>query len=658
MRSFTGKVISLLVALLLLAGGIYWIATNPGILLPNSASTGSLPDTTVPLPSGSSTTPSPTVTKPTAPTTTPTTVPPTGTGHSHSFLPGWFFDDGFHWFACECGEIFDLEPHTDTDQDNMCDICNGYIPAEPHEHAFSAHWLSNETDHWRECDCGKKADLASHADGDVNGKCDICDADVPLPPHEHHFGNDWISDEFSHWHACDCGETADAAEHTDGDVNGKCDICDADVPLPHKHSFGAEWVFNETVHWHVCECGQETNPAIHIDNNFNGKCDVCDADVPVDPHDHNFSTTWKSDDTNHWHLCDCGEKADVAEHIDIDMNGKCDVCKKAVALPPHEHHFGTAWKSDKDKHWQVCACGETTGQAAHADTNNDHRCDVCAYIVSMPKAPKLNGTGAFIFDNKTNSYLYSSSQSMGNTVYPASITKLFTCYVALEYLSLEEEVLLGDEQSFVRWDASKAGFKVGETVTVEALLHGVLLPSGSDASYALAVAAGRKILNNPKADAASARDAFIGKMNDWAQRLGMGTTHFVTPDGIHDNEHAISFHAFVTIARCAMSKEAILTICGKTSATVVYKDKAGNECSLPLKNTNSLLHSGSEYYIPECVGLKTGFTNAAGRCFLGVFFYKGRCIIIATFGCSSDDTRWQDMEALWKYYLELEPLTE
>ena len=90
MRSFTGKVISLLVALLLLAGGIYWIATNPEILLPNSASTGSLPGTTVPLPSGSSTTPSPTVTKPTVPTTTPTTVPPTSTVHSHSFLPGWF----------------------------------------------------------------------------------------------------------------------------------------------------------------------------------------------------------------------------------------------------------------------------------------------------------------------------------------------------------------------------------------------------------------------------------------------------------------------------------------------------------------------------------------------------------------------------------------
>ena len=167
----------------------------------------------------------------------------------------------------------------------------------------------------------------------------------------------------------------------------------------------------------------------------------------------------------------------------------------------------------------LCGCGQAPApETAPPETTVP---PTTQPLPTVDPTVSITAKNAFVYNCSRDHLAY--IKDAGNTVmYPASITKLFTCYVALEYLSLEEEVLLGDEQSFVRWDASKAGFKVGETVTVEALLHGVLLPSGSDASYALAVAAGRKILNNPKADAASARDAFIGKMNDWAQRLGMG----------------------------------------------------------------------------------------------------------------------------------------
>ena len=654
MRSITAKAICTFLVLALMAGGFYWAAITPWEPQFNNTSTGTLPSSSQTTPSSTVTVPS-TSTAPSTPPAMPTET--TGTTHSHQFGTIWQFNYDIHWNECVCGEQGNVAAHSDDDTNGKCDICGAGVPLPNHEHSFSSTWTFDATDHWNACICGKRSNVQSHTDTDADGKCDVCNADAPSA-HKHSFSTAWESDDSNHWHPCVCGEKKDDAMHIDTDEDTKCDVCQAYVPLPHKHSFGSNWLSNETVHWHVCECGQETNPAVHIDSNFNGKCDVCDADVASDPHDHSFGTTWKYDDTNHWHLCDCGETADMAEHIDVDMNGKCDVCKKAVALPPHKHNFGTTWKSDENNHWQVCACGQIAGQTAHADTNKDHRCDVCAYIVSMPKAPKLNGTGAFIFDNKTNSYLYSSSQSLGDTVYPASITKLFTCYVALKFLSLEEEVLLGDEQSFVRWDASVAGFKAGQTVSVNALLHGSLMPSGSDATFALAVAAGRKILNNPNADARSAKDAFMNEMNAQAQLLGMGTTHFVTPDGIHDNEHAISFHAFVTIARCVMSNEAIMSVCSKPAATVSYKDSAGKQRSITFWNTNSLLHSGNKYYIPECVGLKTGFTNAAGRCFLGVFFYKGRCIIIATFGCSSGDARWQDMVALWKYYLELEPLTE
>jgi D-alanyl-D-alanine carboxypeptidase len=274
----------------------------------------------------------------------------------------------------------------------------------------------------------------------------------------------------------------------------------------------------------------------------------------------------------------------------------------------------------------------------------------------MPDPPKLYGHSAFVFDCEKDDYLF-KNQALDKTLYPARITKLFTCYVALMYLKdINEEILLGDEQSLYPNDASRAWFYAGQKISVDALLHGALMPSGSDATYALAAAAGKKILNDPNATGKAAVAAFMEEMNKQAKLLGMGNTHFVTPDGYHDDQHVISFHAFVTIARCAMNNPHILSICGKASATISYTGVAGTPLTKTLYNSNKLLDSGSSYYIAQAVGLKTGTTPEAGCCFLGVFIHKGKAVIIGVFGCSSDDARWKDIIALWNYYLALDAL--
>jgi D-alanyl-D-alanine carboxypeptidase len=406
-------------------------------------------------------------------------------------------------------------------------------------------------------------------------------------------------------------------------------------------------------------CGGPEDPACteHTDADKNGKCDVCDADVPLAPHEHNFGETWLSDEENHWQACECGEIFGSAVHADEDVNGACDVCSYAMEIP-HQHNFGTAWKSDADNHWQACECGEISGTAAHKDADRNGKCDVCAHAVVVPDppaSPTLNSQHAFIFDCDKNSYLYRCEETHSAPIYPASITKLFTCYVALQYLKdLDEEILLGDEQTLYPDDASRAYFDRGETISVYALLHGVLLPSGSDATYALAAAAGKKILNNPDASGKEAVDAFMVEMNNWAQKLGMGDTHFVTPDGYHHDQHYVSFHAFVTIARCAMNNPNIFAICGKAQETITYKNVSGVTIKHILNNSNKLLSSSNSCYIAEAVGLKTGTTDEAGCCFLGVFMYKGKCVIIGLFGCSNDSNRWKDATALWEYYLALE----
>ena len=98
---------------------------------------------------------------------------------------------------------------------------------------------------------------------------------------------------------------------------------------PHAHNYGSTWMSNATEHWKECECGEKSELAAHIDDNGDNKCDICGADVPVPPpaHTHDHGTIWKADANEHWNECACGDKANVAPHADTDNNGKCDICE-------------------------------------------------------------------------------------------------------------------------------------------------------------------------------------------------------------------------------------------------------------------------------------------------------------------------------------------
>ena len=518
-----------------------------------------------------------------------------------------------------------------------------------HEHSFADTWVSDGDNHWNACSCGQMINVAAHADADVDGSCDVCLASVPLPPHEHAFGTEWISDGTYHWNVCQCGEQANRASHADGDIDEKCDVCNADVL--HEHFFDITWQSDESNHWNTCICGQITNVAAHIDADFDEKCDVCEAYVL---HEHTFGDTWQSDEASHWKACECGETAEIAAHADADHDEACDACGAYV---PHTHDFGTEWTTNESGHWQVCVCGERTSIYAHADKNSDHRCDTCAYVVSLPDPPKLYGHSAFIYDSTDKDYLF-KNQALDKTIYPASITKLFTCYVALQYLKdLSEVVTLGKEQSFFKSDSSQVKIDEGDKVSVDFLLHGTLMESGADAAYGLAAAAGYRILGKSNATAREAVDAFILEMNEMAKKLGMDNTHFVNPDGYHHTDHVVSFQAMVIIAQCAISNETIRNICAKAEVTMYYTGASGKNLHAIFTNTNMLLHSNGSYYIPQAVGLKTGYTSAAGNCFLGLFIHNGKAVIIGVFGCPTDANRWQDMKALWEYYLTLQSLT-
>ncbi len=264
--------------------------------------------------------------------------------------------------------------------------------------------------------------------------------------------------------------------------------------------------------------------------------------------------------------------------------------------------------------------------------------------------PKLSARDFFIYDTRLGDFLYISCKS-SKAVYPASTTKLFTAYVALQYLSPAEIVTVGSELSYVASDASIAGFRKGDQVSVEALVYASLLPSGCDASYILAAAAGRVILNDPGAKAKTAINAFMDECNRFGLELGMENTNLVTPDGYHHANHKISIQAFAIIGQCCLENELIAQATAAAEATITYTTSSGAQKTMQLQNTNQTIHADSKFYHALSVGLKTGFTGYAGYCLLTAYRINGRHILVGVFGSQTANSRFQDANKLLNAYL-------
>ena len=160
----------------------------------------------------------------------------------------------------------------------------------------------------------------------------------------------------------------------------------------------------------------------------------------------------------------------------------------------------------------------------------------------MTPPPERNITAKqyFVYDVQGDTFLAISGEA-DERIYPASITKLFTCYVAMQYLQPDTVLTVGDEMKKVALGSSVARLVKGDQLTVAQLTEGMLLPSGNDAAYVLAVNAGRIILDNPSASVNAAVNAFMDAMNDHAKAVGMTGTHFSNPDGIHRSKHYTTF---------------------------------------------------------------------------------------------------------------------
>lgn len=270
-------------------------------------------------------------------------------------------------------------------------------------------------------------------------------------------------------------------------------------------------------------------------------------------------------------------------------------------------------------------------------------------LTPLPEPPDMSGSTAthlFVYDLGSERLLYTQGDQ-DQRIEPASLTKLFTAYVALQHLDPGQPVTVGEEAGWIAEDSSVAAVAEGCRLSAGMILQGMLMQSGNDAAYAIAVAAGRVVEGNDTLAARPAYDAFIREMNHQLETLGFTATHFTNPDGYHDDEHYTTPAELLRITRLAMDEPLIREYCGIDTA-LVYFDSGEDYV---WKNTNWLLREDmEEFYCPEATGLKTGSTSKAGMCLLATFKTAQTTLIIGVLGCEEMEQRFADALTLFYHY--------
>lgn len=213
----------------------------------------------------------------------------------------------------------------------------------------------------------------------------------------------------------------------------------------------------------------------------------------------------------------------------------------------------------------------------------------------------LVAKAALVMDAESGAVLYDKNAS--RRTYPASTTKIMTCLVALEnFPDLDQLVTVGPEAGQIAGDSSVLGIRQGEAYPMIDLLYGMMMRSGNDAAMTIAVAVAGSV------------DEFCQLMNQRAKAIGCRDTNFVNPHGLHDEAHYTTAYDLALIARAAMQNRTFREIVAAKSYTM---SATSQREKWRIETSNSMYVATSKFYYPDLIGVKTGYTSKAGRCFVG-----------------------------------------
>lgn len=220
-------------------------------------------------------------------------------------------------------------------------------------------------------------------------------------------------------------------------------------------------------------------------------------------------------------------------------------------------------------------------------------------LENWPFGPEIGAQSAILIEANSGAVLY--AKNINDKLYPASVTKILTALIAVENCEMDEMVTFSsDAVHSINWkEDANMGINVGDQITMEQCLYGLLVGSANEAAYAIA----EHICGDGNLE------DFAKLMNEKAKELGCTNSNFVTPNGIHDENHYTSAHDLSLIAQAFFSNELL----AKMSCTTSYQipQSATQPRDDMIVWAKSKILPGKEYAYEDLVGTKTGFTAEA-----------------------------------------------
>lgn len=266
---------------------------------------------------------------------------------------------------------------------------------------------------------------------------------------------------------------------------------------------------------------------------------------------------------------------------------------------------------------------------------------VPAESVSPPESggtapPEISAEAAVLMDAATGDILYEKNSKQAE--YPASITKLMTVLLALEKGSLTDSITVSQEAiTSIEPGSANIALQEGETLTLEQILHAILLRSANEAANAAAEYVDGSI------------EAFATHMNEKSTELGCKNTHFVNPSGLHDSAHTTTAYDMALIARALLQNENYRSIMGATYYEIPPTNKQTE--TRYLHGQHQMLNSNSIYYYEYATGGKTGFTEEARNTLVTYAEKDGLELIAVVLKCEGAE-HYVDSAALFDYGFE------
>lgn len=308
--------------------------------------------------------------------------------------------------------------------------------------------------------------------------------------------------------------------------------------------------------------------------------------------------------------------------------------------------------STSDTDAAVDAAGET--DAAEGETGSDAVSAAPVLETAWVEAdgsPELTASSAILVEENTGTILFEKDAKA--KMYPASMTKIITALVVMDYFQPDELITVGTEINEVSLDSSKAGHVVGETLTVKNAVRGLIIPSGNDSANVLAAAVAKRAEGDDNLNFARCEAVFADLMNQKAEELGAVNSHFTNAHGYHDDNHYSCAYDMALFASAFMKNETLAEIAAEKSFSGDGADNMfADDDTIVTQEYNwvshNLLITDNEYQYAYATGIKTGFTDEAGDCLSASAEKDGTSLICVLFQ-SEDPARWTDATNLFEY---------